>query len=94
LPLSEYLIQHLMAEVDLKHDEGRAKLKALAAPLFARMPRAFIGKCSPKVWPRGQHAGGGPQEVVHGGRIPKAAAERLEPALPRRGRMSVGRVIC
>jgi DNA primase len=41
LPLSEYLIQHLMAEVDLSHDEGRAKLKALAAPLFARMPEGI-----------------------------------------------------
>jgi DNA primase len=38
LPLSEYLIQHLMLEVDLNHIDGRAKLKALAAPLFARMP--------------------------------------------------------
>jgi DNA primase len=36
--LSEYLIQHLMAEVDLNHIDGRARLKALAAPLFARMP--------------------------------------------------------
>jgi DNA primase len=41
LPLSEYLIQHLMTEVDLNHDEGRAKLKALAAPLFARMPEGI-----------------------------------------------------
>jgi len=38
LPLSEYLVQHLSSEVDLDHEEGRAKLKALAAPLFARMP--------------------------------------------------------
>src|SRR5260370_12369194 len=41
LPLSEYLIQHLMAEVDLNHIDGRAKLKALAAPLFARMPEGI-----------------------------------------------------
>jgi len=38
VPLSEYLVQHLTAELDLSQDEGRAKLKALAAPLFARMP--------------------------------------------------------
>ena len=38
LPLSEYLVQQLMREVDLEHIDGRAKLKALAAPLFARMP--------------------------------------------------------
>jgi DNA primase len=41
LPLSEYLIQHLMTGVDLNHDEGRAKLKALAAPLFALMPEGI-----------------------------------------------------
>jgi DNA primase len=38
LPLSEYLVQQLSSEVDLGHDEGRAKLKDLAVPLFARMP--------------------------------------------------------
>jgi DNA primase len=41
LPLSEYLIQQLMAEVDLDHIDGRAKLKALAEPLFARMPEGI-----------------------------------------------------
>ncbi len=41
LPLSEYLVQHLSAAVDLEHEEGRAKLKALAAPLFARMPEGI-----------------------------------------------------
>jgi DNA primase len=38
LPLSEYLVQELSSEVNLEHDEGRAKLKDLAVPLFARMP--------------------------------------------------------
>ncbi|HLZ98397.1 MAG TPA: DNA primase [Steroidobacteraceae bacterium] len=38
LPLSEYLVQQLSSEVDLEHDEGRARLKDLAVPLFARMP--------------------------------------------------------
>jgi DNA primase len=41
LPLSEYLLQHLTADIDLAHDEGRAKLKALAAPLFAKMPEGI-----------------------------------------------------
>jgi DNA primase len=41
LPLSEYLVQHLSSEVDLDHEEGRAKLKALAAPLFAQMPEGI-----------------------------------------------------
>jgi DNA primase len=38
LPMSEYMMQQLVAEVDLEHSDGRAKLKALVAPLFARMP--------------------------------------------------------
>jgi len=38
LPLSEYLVQQLTADVELAHEEGRARLKALAAPLFAKMP--------------------------------------------------------
>ncbi len=38
LPLSEYLVQHLSAQVDLAHVDGRAKLASLAAPLFARLP--------------------------------------------------------
>jgi len=41
LPLSEYLVQQLTGELDLAHEEGRAKLKALAAPLFARMPEGI-----------------------------------------------------
>jgi len=41
LPLSEYLVQQLTSEVDLDHIDGRAKLKALAAPLFARMPEGI-----------------------------------------------------
>jgi DNA primase len=41
LPLSEYLVQRLSTEVDLQHIDGRAKLKALVAPLFARMPEGI-----------------------------------------------------
>jgi DNA primase len=41
LPLSEYLVQQLTSEVDLRHIDGRAKLKALAAPLFARLPEGI-----------------------------------------------------
>ena len=41
LPLSDYLVQQLSAEVDLNHEEGRARLKALAAPMFARMPEGI-----------------------------------------------------
>jgi DNA primase len=38
LPLSEYLLQQLLLQVDLAHVDGRAKLKALAQPLFMRLP--------------------------------------------------------
>src|ERR1700678_1540842 len=38
LPLSEYLLQQLLPQVDLAHVDGRAKLTALAQPLFLRMP--------------------------------------------------------
>jgi DNA primase len=38
LPLSEYLVQQLSAQVDLTHVDGRAKLASLAAPLFSRLP--------------------------------------------------------
>lgn len=41
LPLSEYMVQQLSIELDLEHEEGRAKLKALAAPLFTRMPEGI-----------------------------------------------------
>ena len=41
LPLSEYLVRQLKAEVDLSHVDGRARLKALAAPMFARMPEGI-----------------------------------------------------
>jgi DNA primase len=37
-PLSEYLISHLSQQTDLAHVDGRAKLAALARPLFVRMP--------------------------------------------------------
>ena len=38
LPLSEYLVRHLVAQVEVAEVGGRARLAALAAPLFARMP--------------------------------------------------------
>ena len=41
MPLSEFMLQRLTVEVDLQHIDGRAKLKALVAPLFARMPEGI-----------------------------------------------------
>ncbi|MFO1468625.1 MAG: DNA primase [Steroidobacteraceae bacterium] len=42
LPLSEYLVQQLVQQTDLSHADGRAKLAALAKPLFARMPDGVL----------------------------------------------------
>ena len=42
LPLSEYLVQQLVSQTDLVHVDGRAKLAALAKPLFARMPEGVL----------------------------------------------------
>jgi DNA primase len=38
LPLSEYLVQELSAEVDLAHADGRARFAEAARPLVARVP--------------------------------------------------------
>jgi DNA primase len=40
--LTEYLLRELVAQVDLAHVDGRAKLAALARPLFARMPEGVL----------------------------------------------------
>ena len=98
LPLSEYLIQHLMADVDLDHVDGRAKLKALAAPLFARMPEGIYREMladrlaaqvsMPAAALKKSFLAG------DGGRKPADRpdpADRPEPALRHRGRISAGR---
>ena len=41
LPLSEYLVTHLAAEVDLGSVDGRARLGELARPLLARVPEGI-----------------------------------------------------
>jgi DNA primase len=38
LPLSEYLVRQLLVQVDMTHLDGRARLAALARPLFSRLP--------------------------------------------------------
>ena len=38
LPLSEYLVQHLLAEVDVGHADGKARFVAQAQPLLDRVP--------------------------------------------------------
>jgi DNA primase len=94
LPLSEYLIQHLMAEVDLNHDEGRAKLKALAAPLFARMPEGIYREMlAERLAARvSMPAAALKKSFSSAGDPPRRPVERRpEPTLQHRGRMSAGR---
>ena len=38
LPLSEYLVSHLCAEIDISHADGKAQLVAQAKPLLERLP--------------------------------------------------------
>jgi DNA primase len=95
LSLSTYLIRELLQQVDVAQIDGRAKLKALAQPLFARMPEgvyrelladalaAEIRMPAAKLKELllvGPPTRGGP---------PKQ--ESPEPARPARGRISVGR---
>jgi DNA primase len=98
LPLSEYLIQHLVTEVDLNHDEGRAKLKALAAPLFARMPEGIYREMlaerlaarvsMPAAALKKSFLTGEPRRTA----MERTSAEpRPEPSPRHRGRISAGR---
>ena len=91
LPLSEYLIQQLMAEVDLDHVDGRAKLKALAAPLFARMPEGIYREMlAERLAARvGMPAATLKKSFAAGDA--KRAQSPPEPSTRPRGRMSVGR---
>jgi DNA primase len=91
LPLSEYLIQQLAAEVDLEHVDGRAKLKSLAAPLFARLPEGIYREMladglAARV---GMPAATLKRSFASG--EAKPATQRREPTAPQRGRMSAGR---
>jgi len=95
-PLSEYLVQHLCAEVDLEHVDGRAKLKALAAPLFARMPEGIYRELLAKRLARsvGMPVTALVESLVAGGHArPGASGRTLSSAgaVPRRGRASAGR---
>ncbi len=92
LPLSEYLVQQLMAVVDLNHVDGRAKLKALAEPLFARMPEGIYremlaDRLSASV---GMPARALKQSFAAG--LPRTASRNgAEPTPKPRGRISAGR---
>jgi DNA primase len=103
LPLSEYLIQHLETQVDLRHVDGRAKLKALAAPLFGRMPegiyREMLAKSLAKqvgmplaALTESFATGATPQRAAgHGAPAQRTPGQRTETIIRNRGRISAGR---
>jgi DNA primase len=96
LPLSEYLIQQLMVEVDLNHIDGRAKLKALAAPLFARMPEGIYREMlADRLAARVGMPAATLKKSFQTGEPNRAGGDRRmdgpEPWVRQRGRSSVGR---
>ena len=93
LPLSEYLVQQLMADVDLEHIDGRAKLKALAGPLFARMPEGIYREMlADQLASRVGMPANKLKEFFAAGESKRPAEPRpSELGAGRRGRMSVGR---
>jgi DNA primase len=105
IPLSEYLVRRLIEQVDLEHVDGRAKLAALAAPLFRRMPDGVyrellldrlageIRMPAPRLEERLKAAGRESNAAGAAGRGPAAqrAPSRAEPTAPKRSRMSAGR---
>ena len=91
LPLSEYLLQQLIAEVDLDHVDGRAKLKALAGPLFARMPEGIYREMlADRLASRVGMPANKLKEFFATGE-PKRTANTSELRVLHSGRMSVGR---
>jgi DNA primase len=97
LPLSEYLIQQLMVEVNLEHVDGRAKLKALAAPLFARMPEGIYREMLAESLAARVSMPAAALKKAFATADPKGfpakrpLSERPEPEPRRRGRISAGR---
>jgi DNA primase len=90
LPLSEYLLQQLIADVNLDHVDGRAKLKALAGPLFARMPEGIYREMlADRLAARVSMPANKLKEFFAGAHKPSASTSELR--VRQRGRMSVGR---
>jgi DNA primase len=92
LPLSEYLVQQLIADVDLDHIDGRAKLKALAGPLFARMPEGIYREMlADRLASRVSMPANKLKEFFAAGEPLRTTGHASELRVRRRGRMSVGR---
>ncbi len=92
LPLSEYLIRELLGQVDLAHVDGRAKLKALAQPLFARMPEGVYRELlADRLAAEIRMPAAKLKELLLVGAAPPRSPEPLEPPRRQRGRNSAGR---
>jgi DNA primase len=91
LPLSQYLIEQLRPQVDLSHVDGRAKLAALAQPLFARMPAGIYRELlTDALAAEIRMPAAKLKELLLVGVAPKPA-EKPEPPQRNRGRISIGR---
>jgi DNA primase len=96
LPLSEYLVQELLKQVDMSHVDGRAKLAALAAPLFARMPdgvyrELLLDQLAAQIRMPAAKLKDRMQAAAPAGRPRAQLSERVEPIPRMRSRISVGR---
>jgi DNA primase len=94
LPLSEYLLQQLLPQVDLANVDGRAKLKALAQPLFTRMPEGVYRELlADRLAAEIRMPAAKLKELLFaaGPANRRPAAQRPEPAPRPRGRMAAGR---
>jgi DNA primase len=94
LPLSEYLLQQLLPQVDLSNVDGRAKLKALAQPLFTRMPEGVYRELlADRLAAEIRMPAAKLKELLFaaGAANRRSAADKAEPAPRQRGRMVAGR---
>jgi DNA primase len=92
LPLSEYLLQQLLQQVDLSSVDGRAKLKALAQPLFARMPEGVYRELlADRLAAEIRMPAAKLKELLMMTSPGTKPPEKPEPAPRRRGRISAGR---
>jgi DNA primase len=93
LPLSEYLLQQLLPQVDLANVDGRAKLKALAQPLFMRMPEGVYRELlADRLAGEIRMPAAKLKELLFAaGAANRRGAEKPEPAPRQRGRMVAGR---
>jgi DNA primase len=91
VPLSRYLIEHLSQQVDLSNVDGRAKLKALAQPLFARMPAGVYRELLADALAAQIHMPAAKLKAMLMVGTPAPSPQKAEPARRNRGRISVGR---